>query len=475
MFENLTDRIGDIFGRLRSKGRLSETQIDDVIEEVRIALLEADVNLQVAKDFQKSVRERCLETEIHKALNPAQQVIKAVNEELVSILGGETLTISYADKPPTVVLLAGLQGVGKTTNAVKLAKWFKSQGRNPLLIGADLQRPAAVEQLRTLASSIQVPVFSQESDPVSVVKQGIQEAKNTGRDVVICDTAGRLTIDEEMMQQIRQISDQIEPHYTLLVIDAMTGQEAVNVAESFDNKLSIDAMILTKLDGDARGGAALSAKSVVGKPIAFASIGEKIEDFELFHPDRLASRILGMGDVLTLIEKAEDAFDEKEAELATQKLISGQFTLEDFLDQMRQLKKMGPLENIVGMMPDLPPGADPSDVDESRLVRMEAIITSMTPEERQSPVMIDGSRRSRIAKGSGTSVQEVSLLLKQFKEIKRMMKGAVKPRKNNKRKGPNKRKKVKPSSRVKQKKTLNQALSDTSKQFDLGEFGTFQN
>lgn len=475
MFENLTDRIGDIFGRLRSKGRLSEAQIDDVIEEVRIALLEADVNLQVAKDFQKSVRERCLETEIHKALNPAQQVIKAVNEELVSILGGETLTISYADKPPTVVLLAGLQGVGKTTNAVKLAKWFKSQGRNPLLIGADLQRPAAVEQLRTLASSIRVPVFSQESDPVSVVKQGIQEAKNTGRDVVICDTAGRLTIDEEMMQQIRQISDQIEPHYTLLVIDAMTGQEAVNVAESFDNKLSIDAMILTKLDGDARGGAALSAKSVVGKPIAFASIGEKIEDFELFHPDRLASRILGMGDVLTLIEKAEDAFDEKEAELATQKLISGQFTLEDFLDQMRQLKKMGPLENIVGMMPDLPPGADPSDVDESRLVRMEAIITSMTPEERQSPVMIDGSRRSRIAKGSGTSVQEVSLLLKQFKEIKRMMKGAVKPRKNNKRKGPNKRKKVKPSSRVKQKKTLNQALSDTSKQFDLGEFGTFQN
>ena len=475
MFENLTDRIGDIFGRLRSKGRLSEAQIDDVIEEVRIALLEADVNLQVAKDFQKSVRERCLETEIHKALNPAQQVIKAVNEELVSILGGETLTISYADKPPTVVLLAGLQGVGKTTNAVKLAKWFKSQGRNPLLIGADLQRPAAVEQLRTLASSIQVPVFSQESDPVSVVKQGIQEAKNTGRDVVICDTAGRLTIDEEMMQQIRQISDQIEPHYTLLVIDAMTGQEAVNVAESFDNKLSIDAMIITKLDGDARGGAALSAKSVVGKPIAFASIGEKIEDFELFHPDRLASRILGMGDVLTLIEKAEDAFDEKEAELATQKLISGQFTLEDFLDQMRQLKKMGPLENIVGMMPDLPPGADPSDVDESRLVRMEAIITSMTLEERQSPVMIDGSRRSRIAKGSGTSVQEVSLLLKQFKEIKRMMKGAVKPRKNNKRKGPNKRKKVKPSSRVKQKKTLNQALSDTSKQFDLGEFGTFQN
>ena len=475
MFDTLTDRLGDIFGRLKSKGRLSESQINDVLDEVRIALLEADVNLEVAKGFQENVFSRCLETEIHKVLNPAQQVIKAVNEELISILGGESLTISFAEKPPTIVLLAGLQGVGKTTNAVKLAKWFKSQGRTPLLIGADLQRPAAVEQLRTLAETIDVPVFSQNDDPVAVASRGIEQARQTGRDVVICDTAGRLTIDEKMMQEIREISDAIEPHYTFLVVDAMTGQDAVNIAESFHNQLSLDAMILTKLDGDARGGAALSAKSVVGKPIAFASIGENIDDFEQFHPDRLASRILGMGDVLTLIEKAEDAFDEQETKRAAQKLISGQFTLEDFLDQMQQLKKMGPLESIVGMMPDLPPGADPSDVDESRLVRMEAIITSMTSEERNSPAIIDGSRRSRIAKGSGTSVQEVSLLLKQFKEIKRMMKGSVKPRKKNKRKGSNKRKKSKPSSRVKQKSQLDDLDSGTTGEFDLSEFGTFSN
>jgi signal recognition particle subunit SRP54 len=308
-----------------------------------------------------------------------------------------------------------------------------------------------------------------------VAAKGIKEAKATGRDVVICDTAGRLTIDEEMMQQLRQISDSVEPHYTFLVIDAMTGQEALNVAESFHNQLELDAMVITKLDGDARGGAALSAKSVVGKPIAFASIGEKLEDFEQFHPDRLASRILGMGDVLTLIEKAEDAFDEEEAKKATQKLISGQFTLEDFLEQMQQLKKMGPLENIVGMMPDLPPGADPSDVDESRLARMEAIITSMTVEERNNPTVIDGSRRSRIAKGSGTSVQEVSSLLKQFKEIKRMMKGAVKPRRKNKRKGSKKRKKGNPSSREKQKNQFEISQSETSDEFDLSEFGTFSN
>jgi len=475
MFDTLTDRLGDIFGRLKSKGRLSESQINAVLDEVRIALLEADVNLEVAKAFQENVFSRCLEAEIHKALNPAQQVIKSVNEELISILGGESLTISFAEKSPTIVLLAGLQGVGKTTNAVKLAKWFKSQGRNPLLVGADLQRPAAVEQLRTLAESINVPVFSQNDDPVAVASQGLEEARRTGRDVVICDTAGRLTIDEKMMQEIREISDAIEPHYTFLVVDAMTGQDAANIAESFHSQLSLDAMILTKLDGDARGGAALSAKSVVGKPIAFASIGENIDDFEQFHPDRLASRILGMGDVLTLIEKAEDAFDEEETKLATQKLISGQFTLEDFLDQMQQLKKMGPLENIVGMMPDLPLGADPSDVDESRLVRMEAIITSMTSEERNSPAIIDGSRRSRIAKGSGTSVQEVSLLLKQFKEIKRMMKGSVKPRKKNKRKGSNKRKKSKPSSRVKQRNPLDGLDSGTTGEFDLSDFGTFSN
>ena len=350
MFDNLTNRLGDIFGRLRSKGRLSEAQVDEVLDEVRIALLEADVNLDVAKQFQLSVKSRCLDEEIHKALNPAQQIIKSVNEELVKILGGEALAITYAEKPPTVVLLAGLQGVGKTTNAVKLARWFKSQGRNPLLVGADLQRPAAIEQLRTLAESIGVPVFSEDTDPVDVALKGIEKAKTIGKDVVICNTAGRLSIDEQMMQQIREISDVIAPHYTFLVVDAMTGQEAVNVAESFNSQLSLDGMIITKLDGDARGGAALSAKSVVGKPIVFSSVGERVEDFEQFFPDRLASRILGMGDVLSLIEKAEEAFDQEQAQIAAEKLVSGQFTLDDFLEQMQQLKKMGPLENVLGMM-----------------------------------------------------------------------------------------------------------------------------
>ncbi|MEE2683316.1 MAG: signal recognition particle protein [Actinomycetota bacterium] len=473
MFDNLTNRLGGIFGRLRSKGRLSEAQVDEVLDEVRIALLEADVNLDVAKQFQLSVKSRCLDAEIHKALNPAQQIIKSVNEELVKILGGEALAITYAEKPPTVILLAGLQGVGKTTNAVKLARWFKSQGRNPLLVGADLQRPAAIEQLRTLAASIEIPVFSEDTDPVDVALKGIEEAKTIGKDVVICDTAGRLTIDEQMMQQIREISDGIAPHYTFLVVDAMTGQEAVNVAESFNSQLSLDGMIITKLDGDARGGAALSAKSIVGKPIVFSSVGERIEDFEQFFPDRLASRILGMGDVLSLIEKAEEAFDQEQAQIAAEKLVSGQFTLDDFLEQMQQLKKMGPLENVLGMMPDLPPGADPSEIDETRLVRMEAIITSMTHGERNSPEVIDGSRRSRIAKGSGTTVQEVGLLLKQFKEIKRMMKAPSTSRKKTKKKGSKKRKKGNPRAQIQPKDLPNVERPDVSSQFDLSEFGTF--
>ena len=289
MFEILSDSLSSIFGRLRSKGRLTEGDIDEVLGEVRVALLEADVNLEVVKEFQLAVKQRCMESEIHKALNPAQQVIKCVNDQLVDILGGDTITFSYAAKPPTVVLLAGLQGVGKTTTAAKLARWFKSQGRNPILIGADLQRPAAVEQLRTLATSIDVPVFSNPGNPVETAKSGLAEASRLGRDVVICDTAGRLNVDEEMMDEIRQISDSISPHYTLFVIDSMAGQDAVNVAEAFHERLEIDAMILTKLDGDSRGGAALSAKSVVGKPIAFASTGESLEDFELFHPDRSVS------------------------------------------------------------------------------------------------------------------------------------------------------------------------------------------
>ena len=468
MFDTLTDRLGNIFGRLRNRGKLSESDINAVMAEVRTALLEADVNLKVAKQFQDKVTERCLESQIHTALNPAQQVIKIVNDELIEMLGGPALNLVYSEKPPTVILLAGLQGVGKTTNAVKLAKWFKSQGRNPILVGADLQRPAAVEQLRTLASGIDIPVFSESSEPIKVARNGLSEAISTGRDVLICDTAGRLSIDENLMSEIREISDEIKPHYTFLVIDAMTGQEAVNVAKSFNDKLTLDGMIITKLDGDSRGGAALSAKTVVGKPIAFASTGEKIEDFEVFHPDRLASRILGMGDVLTLIEKAEDAFDQQEAQRAADRLLSGDFNLEDFLEQMQQLKKMGPLQNIVGMMPDLPQGVNPDDVDETRLTRVEAIITSMTYEERDRPEIIDGSRRSRIAKGSGVSIQEVSLLLKQFKEIKRMMKGAIKPN----------RKKKKKSSKGRKGKQNPRAKTGIEKKenvFDLSEFGSFKN
>ena len=468
MFDTLTDRLGNIFGRLRNRGKLSESDINAVMAEVRTALLEADVNLKVAKQFQDKVTERCLESQIHTALNPAQQVIKIVNDELIEMLGGQALNLVYSEKPPTVILLAGLQGVGKTTNAVKLAKWFKSQGRNPILVGADLQRPAAVEQLRTLASGIDIPVFSESSEPIKVARNGLSEAISTGRDVLICDTAGRLSIDENLMSEIREISDEIKPHYTFLVIDAMTGQEAVNVAKSFNDKLTLDGMIITKLDGDSRGGAALSAKTVVGKPIAFASTGEKIEDFEVFHPDRLASRILGMGDVLTLIEKAEDAFDQQEAQRAADRLLSGEFNLEDFLEQMQQLKKMGPLQNIVGMMPDLPQGVNPDDVDETRLTRVEAIITSMTYEERDRPEIIDGSRRSRIAKGSGVSIQEVSLLLKQFKEIKRMMKGAAKPN----------RKKKKKSSKGRKGKQNPRAKTGIEKKenvFDLSEFGSFKN
>ncbi|MDH5520867.1 MAG: signal recognition particle protein Srp54, partial [Acidimicrobiia bacterium] len=304
MFESLTDTFEGIFSRLRNKGILTEADVDEVLREIRVALLEADVNLTVVKNLRSRIKERAVGEEVHKALNPAQQVVKIVNEELTASLGGETIEIVYAPKPPTVVMMAGLQGSGKTTSSAKLARWFKSQGRNPLLVGADLQRPAAVEQLRTLGRQIEVPVYSDPSDPVTVASNAIAEARSTGRDVVIVDTAGRLAIDEALMEEVRRISIAVDPDYTFLVVDAMTGQDAVNVAEAFHEKLALDGVILTKLDGDARGGAALSVKEVIGRPIAFAATGEKIEDFDLFHPDRMASRILGMGDMLTLIEKA---------------------------------------------------------------------------------------------------------------------------------------------------------------------------
>jgi signal recognition particle subunit SRP54 len=421
MFESLTDRFEGIFKRLRGRGRLGEPEVDEVLREIRLALLEADVNFQVVRNLVGRIRERCVGIELSEALNPAQQVIDIVHQELIATLGGETIRITYASRPPTVVLMAGLQGSGKTTGSAKLARWFKQQGRNPMLVGADLQRPAAVEQLRTLARQVDVPVFSEPSDPVEVARRSLDEARRLGRDVVIVDTAGRLAIDAELMEQVRQVSAVTEPQYTFLVVDAMTGQDAVTVAESFHETLALDGVILTKLDGDARGGAALSVKEVVGKPIAFASTGEKLADFDLFHPDRLAGRILGMGDVLTLIDRAKEAFDEKEAEEAAERLLEGQFTLEDFLEQMQQVKKMGPLGNLVGMLPGMPKELRNTEIDDKEVGRIEAIIRSMTRGERRNPDLIDGSRRLRIANGSGTSTSEVNALLKQFREVQRMM------------------------------------------------------
>jgi signal recognition particle subunit SRP54 len=422
MFDALSDRFDGIFKRLRGKGRLGDADIDEVLREIRVALLEADVNVGVARGLVNRIRERCVSEELSKSLTPAQQVVKIVHEELIETLGGETMKITFASKPPTVVLMAGLQGAGKTTATAKLARWFKQQGRNPLLVGADLQRPAAVDQLRTLAGQIDVPVFSEPSDPVDVAAKGLAEAKRLGRDVVIVDTAGRLAIDAELMEQVRQISEATQPHYTFLVLDAMTGQDAVTVAESFHQTLELDAVILSKLDSDARGGAALSVKEVVGRPIAFASTGEKLADFDQFHPDRLAGRILGMGDMLTLIEKAEEAYEQEEAEAAAAKLLEGQFTLDDFLEQMQQLKKMGPLQNLMGMLPGMPKELKDTEIDDREIARVEAIIKSMTPTERATPEIIDGSRRTRIAEGSGTNPNQVAQLIKQFKEVQSLMK-----------------------------------------------------
>ncbi len=431
MFESLSDRFDGIFKKLRGKGRLSEADVDEVLREIRLALLEADVNFTVVRGLVARIRERAVGADLHAALDPAQQVIEIVHQELVATLGGETIRITYAPKPPTVVLMAGLQGSGKTTTSAKLAKWFKAQGRNPMLVGADLQRPAAVQQLRTLAKQVDVPVFSAEDDvvasgvgdPVAVAQACLAEARRLGRDVVIVDTAGRLAIDAELMEQVRQISEATSPTYTFLVVDAMTGQDAVTVAENFHATLELDGVILTKLDGDARGGAALSVKEVVGKPIAFASTGEKLDDFDLFHPDRLAGRILGMGDVLTLIEKAKDAFDEAEAEAAANRLMEGQFTLEDFLEQMAQVKKMGSLGSLMKMMPGMPKELRNTEIDDRELAKIEGIIHSMTLQERRDPKIIDGSRKQRIAKGAGVDVTTVNALLKQFGEMQKMMKG----------------------------------------------------
>lgn len=421
MFETLSDRFEGIFTRLRGRGRLNQEDVDEALREIRMALLQADVNLLVVRDVISRLRAELVGAELSRSLTPGQQVVKVVHDELVRVLGGTALKITYAPRPPTVVLLAGLQGAGKTTIAAKLARWFKQQGRNALLVGADLQRPAAVEQLRVLGAQVGVPVFSEQSDPVTVAKKGLAEAVRIGRDVLIVDTAGRLAIDPEMMEQVRQISEAVEPHYTFLVIDAMTGQDAVTTAEAFHKTLDLDAVILSKIDGDARGGAALSVKEVVGRPIAFASTGEKVEDFELFHPDRMAGRILGMGDVLTLIDRAEQVIEREDAEKAAAKLAEGRLTLDDFLEQLQAVKKMGPLSGLVGMLPMVPKEVRNMELDDSMLKPVEAIIHSMTPAERADPSIINGSRRSRIAAGSGTTVQAVNELLDRFKQVQTYM------------------------------------------------------
>ena len=423
MFDTLTNRFEAVFSKLRGKGRLSASDVDAALQQIRVALLEADVNLDVVTSLTERIRERAAGEELSRALNPAQQVVKIVLSELTTSLGGERLALNYASKPPTVVLLAGLQGSGKTTNAAKLAQWFLRQGRSPLLVGADLQRPAAVEQLRTLGERAGVPVFSHPRSPVKAASASLAEAARTGRDVVIVDTAGRLAIDAEMMDQVRRISKAVRPHYTFLVVDSTVGQDAVNSARTFHETLALDGVILTKLDGDARGGAALSVKEVVGRPIAFASIGEKLEDFEPFHPDRLASRILGMGDVETLIDKAEVAFEAEEAEETASRLLEGTFTFDDFLATMQQVLGMGNLRSILGMMPGVPREMRDADIDESRIGRITGMICSMTPAERAEPDIIDAARRQRIAAGSGCRPAEVKALVDQFKQMRSMMKG----------------------------------------------------
>src|SRR6185295_6530674 len=426
MFDTLADRFDGIFTKLRSRGKLTDKEIDEVCRELRVALLEADVNVLVARNFIRRVKERAQGAEVAKSLSPAQQVIKIVNEELIETLGGTTGKLTTSSKPPSVVMMAGLQGSGKTTASAKLARLLKSQNRRPLLVGADLQRPAAVEQLRVLGERIGVPVYSEPSDPVAVARGALEEAARLGRDIVIVDTAGRLQIDAELMDELRQVRDVVQPNDTLLVVDAMTGQEAVNVATEFDQAVGLTGVILTKIDGDARGGAALSVKEVVGKPILFAGTGEKLDEFEPFHPDRMASRILGMGDVLTLIEKAEATFDQEEMEKAEEKLRKGQLTLQDFLDQMRQVRKMGPLQNVLGMLPGVPKEIKNAEIDDKEINRIEAIICSMTPAERRDPSLINGSRRVRIANGSGVTPADVNGLLKQFKMVQQMMKSAGK-------------------------------------------------
>ena len=424
-FDSLSEKLGNIFRKLKSRGKLSEADVKEVMREIRMALLSADVNFKVAKDFVAQVSERATGADVLESLTPAQQVIKIVNEELTSFMGGENDKIRFASKPPTVVMLCGLQGAGKTTHCAKLALYFKNMGKRPLLAACDIYRPAAVLQLQVMGEKAGVPVFTmpEGTDAVTIAKKAVSHAKDHGYDMVFLDTAGRLHIDEALMTELKDIKAAVEPREIILTVDAMTGQDAVNVAKSFDEELDITGVLLTKTDGDTRGGAALSVKYVTGKPIKFMGTGEKLGDLEPFHPDRMASRILGMGDVLSLIEKAEKSFDEKKALELEEKIRKNKMDLNDFLDNMQQLKNMGPLDQIMGMMPGVNKQTlKGAEINEKQISRTEAVILSMTPAERENPEIINSSRKKRIAAGCGLKVEDVNRLLKSFEQMKTMMK-----------------------------------------------------
>jgi len=426
IFSSLAEKLQDTFDKLRGKGKLSESDVKSALKEVKMALLEADVNYKVVKDFVKKIEERAVGKEVMESLTPAQHVIKIVNEELQDLMGGSKEDIQISPEPPTIIMMVGLQGSGKTTSAGKLARMLSNKGKNPLLVAADVYRPAAIRQLQVLGDRLDLPVFSmgEDSDPVDIAKGSLNYASTHNCDTIILDTAGRLHIDEDMMEELESIKSTVDPDEILLVVDAMTGQDAVNVADNFDQRLDIDGIVLTKMDGDARGGAALSIKAVTGKPIKFAGTGEKLADLETFHPDRMASRILGMGDVLSLIEKAEESIDKEKAAQLEEKLRKNEFTLEDFMEQMDQVRNMGPMDELLGMLPGMGGAKQLKNlqVDDKQLDHIEAIISSMTPKERRDPDIINGSRRKRIAQGSGTKIQDVNRLLKQFRQTKKMMK-----------------------------------------------------
>ena len=423
-FEGLTEKLSNAFKRLRGKGRLTEADVKEAMKEIRMALLEADVNYKVVKDFVAKVTERAVGSDVLESLTPAQMIVKIVNEELTALMGGESAKLTISPKPPTVVMLVGLNGAGKTTNGAKLAGFMKKQGKRPLLVACDTFRPAAITQLEVVGQQVDVPVFQMgQIDPVDIARAGIEHAKQHGNDIVFIDTAGRLHVDEELMEQLKVMKAAIDPTEILLIVDAMIGQDAVNAAKAFDEALDITGVMLTKLDGDARGGAALSIKAVTGKPIKFVGVGEKLDQVEVFHPDRMASRILGMGDVLSLIEKAQQSFDMQKAAELEQKMRKNRLTLTDFYDQLVQVKSMGSLADIAGMLPGVNAKAlEGASVDERALGRTEAIILSMTPEERENPSLLNNSRKKRIAAGSGTQVVDVNRLLKQFEMMQQMTK-----------------------------------------------------